>query len=222
MIRDQEAPRPDGAPTIRMGSVSPPRPWPGRRGPVPRGPVQGGRCSEPVGQHWPPVHHRGTICRERLAPHRKPMSEKEVIDSPIATRYEYQTRAQGGMVAVKSPGLTTLRPASRAVHHRRALLARVRGQAQAQDFSAASGPRRGGCAPAAARREGKENHTSPARRGSTGRLHPPNRSRDHRPAWTGARFKDRRPGVRTPGRDTPPTGAMRNLRVPEDAHSGDW
>ena len=142
MIRDQEAPRPDGAPAIRMGSVSPPRPWPGRRGPVP-----GGRCSEPVGRHWPPVHHRGTICRERLAPHRKPMSEKEVIGSPIATRYEYQTRAQGGLVAVKIPGLTTLRPASRAVHHRRALLARVRGQAQAQDYSAASGPRRGGCAP---------------------------------------------------------------------------
>ena len=55
------------------------------------------------------------------------MSEKEVIGSPIATRYEYQTRAQGGLVAVKIPGLTTLRPASRAVHHRRALLARVRG-----------------------------------------------------------------------------------------------
>ncbi len=144
MIRDQEAPRPDGAPTIRMGSVSPPRPWPEGRGPVRRGPVQGGRCSEPVGQHWPPVHHRGTICRERLAPHRKLMREKEVIGSPIATRYEYQTRAQGELVAVKIPGLTTLRPASRAVHHRRALLARVRGQAQAQDFSAASGPRRGG------------------------------------------------------------------------------
>ena len=142
MTRDQEPPQSDGAPAIRMGPVSPPRPWPGRRGPV-----QGGRCSEPVGQHWPPVHHWGTICRERLLPHGKPMSEKEVIGSPIATRYEYQTRAQGGLVAGKIPGSMTLRPASRAVHHRRALLARVRGQAQAQDFPAASGPRRGGCAP---------------------------------------------------------------------------
>ena len=238
MIRDQEAPRPDGAPMIRMGSVSPPRPWPGRRGPV-----QGGRCSEPVGQHWPPVHHRGTICRERLAPHRKPMSEKEVIDSPIATRYEYQTRAQGGMVAVKIPGLTTLRPASRAVHHRRALLARVRGQAQAQDFPAASGPRRGGCAPRrGATGEERKPHkprtdgdppackdkrmlfvsTCPARRGWT-------RGRTQRevllnagPAQAGARLPDRRPGVRTPGRDTQPPGAMRNLRVPEKTHSGDW
>jgi hypothetical protein len=140
---------------------------PVRRGPVRRGPVQGGRCSEPVGQHWPPVHHRGTICRERLAPHRKPMREKEVIDSPIATRYEYQTRAQGGMVAVKIPGSTTLRPASRAVHHRRALLARVRGQAQAQDFSSASGPRRGGCAP---------------RRGAPGGA-----GRTHKPRMTGVR-----------------------------------
>ena len=51
------------------------------------------------------------------------------------------------LVAGKIPGSMTLRPASRAVHHRRALLARVRGQAQAQDFPAASGPRRGGCAP---------------------------------------------------------------------------
>ena len=156
MTRDQEDPRSDGAPAVRMGSVSPPRPWPGRRGPV-----QGGRCSEPVGQHRPPVHHWGTICRERLLPHRKP------IGSPIATRYEYQTRAQGGLVAGKIPGLTTLRPASRAVHHRRALLARVRGQAQAQDFSAASGPRRGGCAP---------------RRGAPGGERKP-----HKPRTTGVR-----------------------------------
>ena len=180
MIRDQEAPRPDGAPTIRMGSVSPPRPWPGRRGPV-----QGGRCSEPVGRHWPPVHHRGTICRERLAPHRKPMSENEVIGSPIATRYEYQTRAQGGLMSVKIPGLTTLRPASRAVHHRRALLARVRGQAQAQDYPAASGPRRGGCAPAAARREGQDGHTSPARRGSASMQGQEDAVRQHLPRTTG-------------------------------------
>ena len=238
MIRDQEAPRPDGAPAIRMGSVSPPRPWPGRRGPV-----QGGRCSEPVGRHWPPVHHRGTICRERLAPHRKPMSEKEVIGSPIATRYEYQIRAQGGMVAGKIPGLTTLRPASRAVHHRRALLARVRGQAQAQDFSAASGPRRGGCAPRRGATGGGRTDTQaphgrgsarvqgqtdvllpdfPARRGFTGFTLRFQAGRAHRPAQAGARLTDRRPGVRTPGRDTPPPGAMRNLRVPEDAHSGDW
>ena len=144
-----------------MGPVSPPRPWPGRRGPVRRGPVQGGRCSEPVGQHWPPVHHRGTICRERLAPHRKP------IGSPIATRYEYQTRAQGGLMSAKIPGLTTLRPASRGVHHHLALLARVRGQAQAQDFPAASGPRRGGCAP---------------RRGAPGGA-----GRTHKPRMTGVR-----------------------------------
>ena len=169
MTRDQEAPRPDGAPAIRMGPVSPPQPWPGRRGPV-----QGGRCSEPAGQHRPPVHHRGTICRERLLPHRKPIGEKEVIGSPIATRYEYQTRAQGGLVAGKIPGLTTLRPASRAVHHRRALLARVRGQAQAQDFSAASGPRRGGCAP---------------RRGAPGGERKP-----HKPRTTGVRQRARTRG----------------------------
>ena len=42
------------------------------------------------------------------------------------------------------------------------------------------------------------------------------------PAQAGARLPDRRPGVRTPGRDTPPPGAMRNLRVPENADSGDW
>ena len=169
MTRDQEAPRPDGAPAIRMGPVSPPRPWPGRRGPV-----QGGRRSEPAGQHWPPVHHRGTICRERLLPHGKPMSEKEPIGSPIATRYEYQTRAQGGLVAGKIPGLTTLRPASRGVHHHLALLARVRGQAQAQDFSAASGPRRGGCAP---------------RRGAPGGERKP-----HKPRTTGVRQRARTRG----------------------------
>ena len=238
MTRDQEAPRSDGAPAIRMGPVSPPRPWPGRRVPV-----QGGRCSEPVGQHRPPVHHRGTICRERLLPHRKPMSEKEVIGTPIATRYEYQTRAQGGMVAGKIPGLTTLRPASRAVHHRRALLARVRGQAQAQDFPAASGPRRGGlCTAPAARREGKENHTSPARRGSASLQRQEDAVPQHKPRTTGVdpRTNSTRsstqcrpragggtppgpaPGVRTPGRDTQPPGAMRNLRVPENTHSGDW
>ena len=162
------------------------------------------------------------------------MSEKEVIGSPIATRYEYQTRAQGGLVAGKIPGLTTLRPASRAVHHRRALLARVRGQAQAQDFPATSGPRRGGRGrtytqaphdggpPVCKDKRMLFVSTCPARRGWT-------RGRAQRevllnagPAQAGARLPDRRPGVRTPGRDTPPPGAMRNLRVPEDADWGDW
>ena len=62
----------------------------------------------------------------------------------------------------------------------------------------------------------------PARRGFTGFTLRFQAGRAHRPAQAGARLPDRRPGVRTPGRDTPPPGAMRNLRVPEDAHSGDW
>ena len=202
MTRDQEDPRSNGAPAIRMVAVSPPRPWPGRRGPV-----QGGRCSEPVGQHRPPVHHWGTICRERLLPHRKP------IGSPIATRYEYQTRAQGGLVAGKIPGLTTLRPASRGVHHHLALLARGRGRHHAQDSHQPLARAAGAVPLAAARREGKANHTSPARRGSASLqgqedvLLPDcparrgwTRGRIQRevllnagPARTGARLPDRRP-----------------------------
>ena len=62
----------------------------------------------------------------------------------------------------------------------------------------------------------------PARRGFTGFTLRFQAGQAHRPAQAGARLTDRRPGVRTPGRDTPPPGAMRNLRVPENAHSGDW
>ena len=160
---------------------------------------------------------------------------------PLPPDKSTRARAQGGLVSAKIPGLMTLRPASRGVHHHLALLARGRGRHHAQDSHQPRARAAGAVPLSAARREGKETHTSPARRGSasvqrqkdvllpdcparrgsTGRLHPPNRSRDHRPAWPGARFKDRRPGVRTPGRDTPPPGAMRNLRVPEDADSGD-
>ena len=132
---------------------------------------------------------------------------------PLPPDKSTRARAQGGLMSVKIPGLTTLRPASRAVHHRRALLARGRGRHHAQDSHQPQARAAGAVPLAAARREGKETHTSPARRGSasvqrqkdvllpdcparrgsTGRLHPPNRSRDHRPAWPGARFKDRRP-----------------------------
>ena len=127
-------------------------------------------------------------------------------------------------------------------HNLRALLTRARGQPQTQDFPPASGPRRGGCAPAAARREGQDGHTSPARRGSASMQGQEDAVRQHLPRTTGVdpRTNSTRsctqcrprtdggtppgpaPGVRTPGRDTPPPGAMRNLRVPENADSGDW
>ena len=83
-------------------------------------------------------------------------------------------------------------------------------------------PRADGALPRTSSPDRETKSVSPRGRGSARRRQAPGTLTSGVPARTGAQPPGPAPGVRTPSRDTQPPGAMRNLRVPENTHSGDW
>ncbi len=150
---------------------------------------------------------------------------------PLPPDKSTRARAQGGLMSAKIPGLMTLRPASRGVHHHLALLARGRGRHHAQDShqpqaraagavplsSARRGvgwthkPRKGGGPPACKDKRMLFLSTCPARRGSTGALQPPSGGRHTAPHGRGS---DLRTGARCAHTGPGHTAARRIAQQP--------